>query len=201
MKERLMQKTMIGCAVFFMLAFITGLVSRECRAEEASIPSFGEGPVNVKLYTDYFCLPCNEMEPAIEPVLADLVRTKTIRIMFIDTPFHRYSSLYARYFLYAVHENKTWEHVLFVRKSLIEAARQKIYDVQKLEAFLTEKKIRFKPYDVKPVFNAMSGYLKQDAIDRTPTCLVETGGKTDKYSGKPDIANALDTLRQAKPAK
>ncbi len=201
MKERLMQNIMIGCAVFFTLALISGFASRECLADEASIPSFGEGKVNVKLYTDYFCPPCNEMEPAIEPVLTDLIRTKTIRIMFIDAPFHRYSSLYARYFLYAVNENKAWEHVLFVRRSLIEAARQKIYDVPKLEAFLAEKKIGFKPYDVKPVFNVMSGYLKQDNIDRTPTCLVETGGKTNKYSGKPDIASALDTLRQAKPAK
>ncbi|MBP1749021.1 MAG: putative exported protein [Deltaproteobacteria bacterium] len=204
MKERAtgeVAKISIVCAAFCILVFMLGLVSTDCQADETPVPSFGEGKINVRLSTDYFCAPCREMEPDIEPILAELVQENIIRLTFIDTPFYRSSSLYARYFLYAMNEKKTLDNALFVRRSLIEASKRQIYETQKLEAFLNEKKIGFKPYDVKPVFSTLSAYLKQDNIEKTPTCVTEINGKTYKYEGRPDITDALDKLRQKKSSR
>ena len=191
----------IGCAAFCCLVFVLGLACQDCPAGETAVPAFGEGRINVRLYTDYFCPPCREMEPDIEPILTELVRDKIIRLTFVDSPFYRSSSLYARYFLYAVNEKTTLDNAFFVRRSLIEASKKQINDVQKLEAFLKERKIGFRPYDVKPVFNSLSGYLKQDNIEKTPTCVIETAGKQYKHEGRPDITDALDKLRQKNSSK
>ncbi len=204
MKERSthrMKIAAIGCAGFCILVLMLGLVCPDCQAGETAVPAFGEGRINVRLYTDYFCPPCREMEPDIEPILTELVREKIIRLTFVDTPFYRSSSLYARYFLYAVNEKTTLDNAFFVRRSLVEASKKQINDAQKLEAFLNERKIGFRPYDVKPVFNSLSGYLKQDNIEKTPTCLIEAAGKQHKYEGRPDITDALDKLRQKKSPK
>ncbi len=111
MKERAthrMKIVAIGCAGFCILVFMLGLACPDCPAGETVVPAFGEGKINVRLYTDYFCPPCKDMEPDIEPVLAELVREKIIRLTFVDTPFYRSSSLYARYFLYAMNEKIHW---------------------------------------------------------------------------------------------
>ena len=198
MKERFMKKALIGYAVFSILLFMAGPGPAQCRAAEVPLSTFGDGKVVVKLYADYFCPPCKEMAPGIEPVLTELVRDKIIKLTFIDTPFNRYSSVYARYFLYAMNEKKTLDNAFSARRSLLEAAAQQIVDAQKLEAFLNEKKVCFRPYDVKPVFNTLSGYLKQDEIDRTPTCVIEMNGKTYKHAGSSDITAALEKLKRKK---
>lgn len=195
-----MKRVFTGCACAFILLLVIGLAPTVCRADEPALSTFGDGKTIVRFYADYFCHPCQEMEPGIEPILADLDRQKTVKIIFIDTPFNRYSSLYVRYFLYAMNEKKTLDNAFLVRRALIEAARKKIVEAEKLEVFLNEKKIGYKPFDVKPVFNIMSGYLKQDEIDSTPTCVIEMNGKTYKYKGA-DITGSLERLRQKKPLK
>lgn len=186
------------CVVFLILVFVSRFACTDCRAGETPVPEFGEGKTVVRLYADYFCPPCVAMEPDIEPILTELIHRNIIRLTFVDTPFYRFSSLYARYFLYAMNANKTLDNALVVRNALIEASQKKLYHAQKLETFLNEKKIGLRQYDVKPAFDAMSGYLQKDSIDRTPTCLVEINGKAHKYEGKPDITDALDKLRRKK---
>lgn len=162
---------------------------------ETPIPSFGEGKVKVRLYTDYFCPPCTEMEPDLEPVIRELVKEKTINLIFADTPFYRHSALYARYFLYAVNEKNDLEHVFFVRRSLIEATKKKVDSAERIESILKEKGIKLKPFDPKPVFTALTNHLKEDQIDATPSCIIEKDGKKNKYVGAADIINALNQLK------
>ncbi len=200
MNERSIKRVFTGCAAAFILLLLVGPASTVCLADEPALSTFGDGKTVVRLYADYFCYPCQEMEPGIELILADLDRQRAVKIVFIDTPFNRYSSLYVRYFLYAMNEKKTLDNAFIVRKALIEAARKRIVDAEKLEAFLNEKKVGFRPFDVKPVFNTLSGYLKQDEIDSTPTCVIEMNNKTYKYKGA-DITDALERLRQKKPLK
>ena len=185
-------------ALFLLLAFLQ-VTSAQGHCAETVMPSFGEGKTSVRLYTDYFCPPCRQMEPDIEPLLKELVRDKIITLTFVDTPFYRYSSLYVRYFLYAINEKKDLEHALYVRRSLIEAAKKGLDSAQKLEAFLKEKKIAFKPFDPKPVFDSLSRHLKEDGIDATPSCVIESNGKTSKYGGAGNITDALTALR-SKPS-
>jgi thiol:disulfide interchange protein DsbA len=157
--------------------------------------SFGNGPMKVRLYADYFCGPCGSLEPKLENVINDLVKRNIINITFVDTPFHTYSPLYVRYFLYILNERKDLKHALFARNMLFEAAKSKVIEKEGLEAFLHKKGIRMKPFDVKPIFTILQGYLKEDKINSTPTCVVYSGEKKEIFNGAADIIKALGSLR------
>lgn len=163
-------------------------------AEDILLPSFGNGQIKVRLYTDYFCNPCKALEPKLEPVITDLVKRGIINITFIDTPVHTQTSLYARYFLYILNENKEFDHALCARSILFEAVKEKITGSEKLEAFINKKGLRFKPFDAKPTFGVFSSYLKEDKINETPTCIIYNGGKKDRFTGL-DIIKAFNSLR------
>lgn len=190
----------IGLA-FFVLLTLLHSVTTTCDATEVLVPSFGEGKVKVRLYTDYFCPPCRDMEPAVEPIIIELIKNKVINLTFADTPFYKLSSLYVRYFLYAINEKKDLEHALTVRRLLIDAAKQGLDNTEKLEALLKANKIALKPYDPKPTFDIMSGYLNKDKINATPSCVIEIDGKVDKYVGGKDIVDALNRLKKEQPKR
>ncbi|MCX5810950.1 MAG: thioredoxin domain-containing protein [Proteobacteria bacterium] len=181
------------CLVIF--AFFFKGFTAPVFAAEALVPSFGMGKINVRLYTDYFCSPCRDMEPNVEPIISELVKKNVINITFVDTPFSRASMLYARHFLYIMNEKKDFDHVLNARSVLIGASLEKITEEAKLEEYLRDKGIKFKPFDVKPVFNILNNYLKEDKIQATPACVVDQDGKIERYSGGSDIIKALKNLK------
>lgn len=165
-------------------------------ADEIPLSAFGSGKTAVRLYTDYFCPPCKAMEPSLEPVVADLVKNNIAKVTFIDMPFYQLSSLYARYFLYALNEKKDLENALTVRNALIEASNKKIGDAAKLEALLNEKGIKFKPFEVKPTFDMFARSLRDDNIKATPSCVIEKDGKKETVVGGFDIIQALQRLKK-----
>lgn len=184
----------IAAFIFMMLLQETG-VTRPLHAQDIPFLSFGNGPMKVRLYADYFCGPCRSLEPQLDNVISDLVKRNVINIAFVDTPFHTYSPLYVRYFLYILHERKDLKHAMFARKVLFEAARLMITDKEGLEEFLHKKGIKIKPFDVKPTFNILQGYLKEDKINSTPTCVIYSGEKKEIFNGATDIIKALGSLR------
>lgn len=183
---------LISGIVFFLFLFtITTAVS----AQEMSLLTFGKGKIQVKLYTDYFCGPCSNLEPKIEYLVTDLIRRDVIALTFVDVPFHKYSSLYAKYFLYILNEKKEINRALKARTMLFEAARNSVYEEEKLEAFLQKKGLAFKTFDTKPVFNILQHYLQEDQINSTPTCVILDGKKKEVVSGSENIAKALDKFK------
>jgi protein-disulfide isomerase len=70
-------------------------------------PSYGTGKVIVRVYTVYFCSPCRAAEPELESLLLELIKSKKISVVFVNTPVHRESQIYARYFLYALKKKMT----------------------------------------------------------------------------------------------
>ncbi len=191
------RKTFLTVGLF--LGFILFLVlfqgtATPVYAADTLIPSFGNGHVQVRLYTDYFCKPCNTLEPKLEPVINDLVKKGVINITFVDAPVHKETTLYAKYFLYILNEKKEFKHALRARAILFEAAKQKITESKKLEAFIKKKGIGFKPFDVKPTFGIFSSYLKEDKINKTPTCIIDNRGKRNRVIGD-DILKVLALLR------
>ena len=157
--------------------------------------SFGKGKIEARLYSDYFCSACKTLEPNIEYLLIDLVKRNIITVTFVDTPLHKHSALYARYFLYILNSKKEISHALKARSLLFEAAQQNITDKEKLEAFLTSRGIKFKTFDPQPVFTMLQQYLKGDQIRATPTCVVINGEKKDFYQGGPNITRILESLK------
>jgi hypothetical protein len=163
-------------------------------AEDIVIPSFGSGKIQVRLYTDYFCNPCRALEPKIEPLIIDLVEKGMITITFIDTPIHPQTTLYVKYFLYILNENKKFKHALHARSVLFEAAKEKIKDSEKLEAFIKKKGIPFKPFDPSATFKIFSESIKKDMIKATPTCVIYKDGKGETFDGR-DIKSALEKIK------
>jgi thiol:disulfide interchange protein DsbA len=159
------------------------------------MPSFGDGKVKVRIYTDYFCGPCSQVEPLLESRLNNLVSKDLATVTFIDTPIHPPTPLYARYFLYILNQKKEFGYVLRVRAMLFGAAKSNITAKEKLEEYLMKNQIKFREFDTKPTFTALQRYLDEDGINSTPTVVVEDGHKKEVYKGGPDIIKGLDQLK------
>jgi len=162
--------------------------------EKMGLPSFGKGKIQIRLYTDYFCGPCSRMEPRIEDLLSDLVARNVITLIFVDTPVHRMTTLYAKYFLYVLNVEHTFNQVLHSRAVLFEAAKSGIEESEKLEEHLKKNGIRFKTFDPTPTFAALSALINEDAVRSTPTCVIIREGKKSVFSGDAEITKALQLL-------
>lgn len=180
------------CITIFFFFFVAATTSF---AQEMSLYTFGKGKIQVRLYADYFCGPCRNLEPKIEPLITNLVKRNVITISFIDVPLHKHSTLYAKYFLYILNNKKNLDYALKARKTLFEASKVPVEDQEKLETFLQANAINFKPFDVMPVFTIFQNYFREDRIDSTPTCVIINGNKKDIFRGDRDVFNGLEKLK------
>ena len=178
---------------------LTGLIVAAAVSAEVRnppFPSYGLGPIEVRIYSDYFCPPCRATEPIVDPILKDLLKKNVIRLTLVDTPFHPYTSLYARYFLYALKENNGVDHAFRVRNILFEASTDKsVTSGERIEAIFKEKGIPYAVFEARPIFEGYSILLKEDNIKSTPTCVIIKGREKKAFVGGPDIVNALKSLK------
>ncbi len=111
-----------------VLTLCSGVAQVEAAGgEENSLTSFGSGSIKVRLYTDYFCPPCRDMEPGLEPLLIELVKNGTIHLTFVDVPTSRHTNMYASYFIYSLAEKRDIDSAIHVRRTLFEAAEKKLW--------------------------------------------------------------------------
>ncbi|MCX7817581.1 MAG: DsbA family protein [Syntrophales bacterium] len=192
-RKRVVKGLVIGLSVLMFVLVIAYLSVGS--TEEEKLPTFGSGPVLVRLYTDYFCPPCSAMESAIEPLILTLVKQGLIKVVFVDTPFHRFTPLYASYFLKANAAKGDIDHALRVRRLLFEAAANKSLttEVRLMELFQRES-IPIREINEKAVFDFFNSCIKEDNIDATPSCVIVKGGKKEKFVGGPDIVRALRAI-------
>ncbi|MBN1140887.1 MAG: thioredoxin domain-containing protein [Deltaproteobacteria bacterium] len=185
---------MAGGFLLFSLAFASHPTPAYGSQTEPGFvaPIFGKGAMEVRLYTDYFCIPCQETEEAIEPVLTELVAREAIRLILIDTPLHQETALYARFFVGTLAEDRPFEEVLRLRRDLFLAARQKITDPEELRAFIRERKVPFNDPDFDQTAAFFNVHLTEDEIDSTPTLVViRKNGDKEVFKGKREIVEAL----------
>jgi len=157
-------------------------------------PSYGIGKVIVRIYTDYFCPPCRAAEPELEPLLIDLVKSKKVTVIFVDTPIYKDSQIYARYFLYALNKTNDFEYAIRARSALFEAAANQI-NKESLEEFLKGKGIAFTPFDATPVLKKLNGLLQDDKVTGTPSCVIVKDGTSEKKVGGGEILKALKAIQ------
>jgi protein-disulfide isomerase len=157
--------------------------------------SFGTGKIKITLYSDYFCSACRDLETKIDPTVKRLVQNNRINITFIDAPFHRFSSLYAKYFLFILKEKRDLNYALSARGLLFDMAKENLIEPEKIEEYLKIKGIKIKQFDVKPVFSVFESHLKEDNINSTPTCVIERNGKKEIFKGKDDILKSFEGLK------
>jgi len=191
------RKLVALCAVLGLLlfaVFFDGSVT-PAFAEEPLQPSFGNGRIHVRIYSDYFCNPCSKLDPEIAAPVASLVKKNVIRVTFVDTPVHQHTTLYARYFLYSLNEKKDIDYANKVRHVLFEAAGQNISEREQLEAYLKKNGIKYKVYDPSPSFNILTGYLAEDKVRSTPTAVIIDSGRKQVVKGSANIAKAIGELK------
>lgn len=186
-------------SMFFLFVLVLpGLMVVEgvwAEDESFAFPSYGSGPVEVRLYTDYFCPPCREMEPYAEPILKEQLKHNAIRLTLVDVPFSKLTPLYARNFLYAIKENNDLEHVLKVRNILQNAAAGKEVKTQKqIEALFKEKEVASSVWDPKPAFDRYNELIQEDKVRGTPVCVLIRDGQKKIFEGNLDIMDALRAL-------
>jgi len=163
--------------------------------EQNHLPSFGTGAIKVRLYTDYFCPPCRDMESSLEPILLDLIKDGIIHLTFVDVPTSKHTVLYANYFLYALGEKKDFDSAILARRALFEAAEKKVLEKDQLVSLLTQKGIGLKPIDLKPVYNLWNRHLNEDQIRSTPSCVIVNGESKKIHKGALNIVKALEELK------
>ncbi|MBN1663478.1 MAG: thioredoxin domain-containing protein [Deltaproteobacteria bacterium] len=162
-----------------------------------AIPSWGSGPYEVILFTDYFCGPCRRIDTKAETLLTELLATGQVRLTFVDVPFTRISPVYAKYYLYVVNANANVSYVLYVRKRLFDAAQdRRIKTEEALIAYLKENKISWTVFDEKSVFPLVNRVIKDNKINATPTCVIKFApADQKKYVGSDEIWAALTGLQ------
>jgi thiol:disulfide interchange protein DsbA len=179
--------------IMMLILPATGLCAE---GKESPFPQYGKGPVEVRIYTDYFCPPCRAMKPHLEPVLKDLLQRGAITVIWVDTPFNRHSALYAKYFLYALVVKNDSDHASFVRNILNDAASGgRVSTAAQIEDLFRSNRIPYKAFEPKVVFDRYNALIKEDKINATPTCVIIQDGQKKQFIGGPDIINALKGLK------
>jgi uncharacterized membrane protein len=186
-----------GAGLVFFLLFFSGSASL-VYAAGPPITTFGKGPVDVRVYTDYFCGPCRAEEAEVMALITELVEKNLIRVTFIDTPIHKETILYAGHFLSALNakEGMDLRQAVALRAALFEAAAEKIIVKDALELFLKKKGIALRPFDTVPVFKTFGNYLKEDRINATPSCVIAGPQGKQTLVGRDDTIKALRDLRK-----
>ncbi len=189
--------TVLATAVGFLFfwLFFSGSAT-PVYAADPFLPVFGRGTVEVRLYTDYFCGPCSAEEAEVISLISELIGKNLIRAIFIDTPVHKETVLFAGYFLAALNAKNDFPQVIAARGALFEAARNEIKEKEALEAFLKAKGVAFAPYDTAPVFKIFGNYLKEDRIKSTPSCVILGSQGKQTLTGKDEIMKGLRGLRK-----
>ncbi|MFH1138638.1 MAG: hypothetical protein V1816_21390 [Pseudomonadota bacterium] len=157
----------------------------------------GPGPVEVYIMTDYFCPPCQGIEPYLERALPEMLR-QGVKISFVDTPIHLNTPLYSRYYIFAAAASNTFEQAMKVRNALFDVARTKsIVTDQELIQELKARDIKIKLTDTTPIFNQWRELIARFKVESTPTCVVVKPGEKDKvYAGGKEIRKGLDQFRR-----
>jgi len=181
----------------FLFVFVGTAFSESIPGETKDnlpFPSYGNGKVMVRVYTDYFCPPCRAAEPELEPLLIDLVKSKKITLVFVDTPIYKDSQIYAKYFLYAINKTNDFEYAIKARSVLFDAAANKT-SKDSLEEFLKGKGIAFTSFDATPVLKRLNALLQEDKVDATPSCVIVKDGKPEKKIGGGEILKAIKAIQ------
>jgi len=191
------RKTLVAlvaaAGLIFFLLFFSGSAT-PVYAAEPPVPAFGSGPVQVRIYTDYFCGPCRAEETEVMALLTELVEKNLIRVTFIDTPIHQETVFYAGYFLAMVNAKREFSQAVAARAALFEAAGKEIREKEAMEAFLKKKGLPFLLFDTAPVFKIFGNYIREDRINSTPTCVIVGPKGKQVLNGSNAVPKALRGL-------
>lgn len=157
-----------GNLIFF--AFIMPVYSAEINA----IPSWGAGRIELIIFSDYFCPPCQKLEPTLDKALENILDRGGVKVVFADLPIYRLTPLYNRYFLYAANSGGDYQAILKARRILFRLAdRMAALKEEHIETAFKAEGVPFRPFDPKPVQAAVNALTKKYNIHSTPSCVIK----------------------------
>ena len=184
--------------VFFCLLVFICSVTPAAGAEKEAVPSYGQGPHEVLIFSDYFCPPCQALEPQLEPVLDELYKKGRVKITFADTPMHKETPLFAKFYLYAAKAAPDYGAAMGARQVLFAlAGKENVFWMdERIEEAFRKEKVAFTPFDFRAVQPELNGLIRKHKVDATPTCVIlSPGAKAQKYTGAGDILKGLQSIR------
>ena len=192
---RLFGKEILGATAIIGFVIVIGLFRGAAVQDErdAFLPTYGSGRIQVRLYTDFACPHCQVLEIKAGPLIRELVERKLIAITFVNTVP---DSLFGKYFLYILNKGSGLEQAMRARAVLFEAEQTGIVSRPRLERFLEEKNVGFKPYEVGATVHAMRRMVERDRINETPSCVLYEEYNRQAFHGVAEILAALERLKQ-----
>lgn len=185
--------------VVFCYLFITFISPAPAiDGDRGVIPSHGQGPLEVLIFSDYFCPPCQALEPKLEPVLDELYEKGSAKITFVDTPMHRETPLFAKFYLYAAKAAPDYRAAARARQVLFALTRKEnvFWMDERIEEAFRREKVAFTPFDFRTAQPELNRLLTEYGVDATPTCVIlSPGAKAQKYVGAGDILKGLAAVR------
>ena len=181
----------------FLFATSAPVISASPRtaANQPAYPVYGNGPVEVCLYTDYFCPPCRAIKASVDPLVRKLVELNRIRVVFVDVPLSKQSIEYAKEYLRCLH---AYDNNLDTAITLKDHFNYAAENGRSIEAYLdTAGIVRTQERNscVSTIFSFYNIKIKEDRVRATPTCVIagENGFK-ESYTGGKAIVAALQRL-------
>jgi thiol:disulfide interchange protein DsbA len=196
-KLTLLRSFSVSVLLFCLLVLISS-VAPAAGAEKETIPSFGQGPNEILIFSDYFCPPCQALEPKLEPVLDALYKQGNVKIRFVDTPMHKETPLFAKFYLYAAKAAPDYRSAMRARQVLFAlAGKENVFWMdERIEEAFRKEKIAYTPFDFRSVQPALNGLIKQHRVGATPTCVIlSPGKKAQKFIGPDDIMKGLTSFQ------
>jgi thiol:disulfide interchange protein DsbA len=198
MKMLTLLRSFSASVVFFCFIVFIISVAPAAGAEKEAIPSYGQGPREVLIFSDYFCPPCQALEPKLEPVLDELYKQGIAKIRFVDTPMHKETPLFAKFYLYAAKVAPDYRAAVRARQVLFAlAGKENVFWMdERIEEAFRKEKIPFTPFDFRTVQPELNRLIREYKVDSTPTCVIlSPGKKAQKFTGADDILKGLKSLQ------
>lgn len=177
----------------FLILVVFGNAAITYSAETATMPTYGRGPKELIVFTDYFCPPCMAIEKDLEPAIQKLLSRGRVKVIFVDVPGHEYTALYAKYFLFSTQGAPGYKNVMHARNVLFALAKQNLAKTEaEIEKAFAAKGVAFKSFNPKPVYAEWNKILTRYKIKTTPTCILKySEADTRIYTGTVEISNGL----------
>jgi hypothetical protein len=179
---------------FFMSLSFSVFSASVYAAEKSKVPSYGSGPVELIIFTDYFCEPCQSLEKELDAVQDKLLARGEVKITFVDIPIpgNLSSPLFTKYFLYAVQAETGYANSIQARKFIFRMARQNSITEGAIEKTFKTEGIAFKIFDYKPVLIESKILISRHKVNKAPTYILKYPQKdTRKFTDPEQIRKVL----------
>ena len=182
-----------------ILASLASTSSPAQSDENAPIFSYGSGPYELIIFTDYFCAPCQKMEKEMDKTIATMIDQGKVKVTFVDLPIYKLTPLYGTYFLYALNAAPNHNEALRARRLLFDkASRLGAIKEEHLDNALRAANIAIKPYDIKKSLDRYNDLIKTYKARSTPTFVFIYSPKdVRKYSGSEPIRKGMAEFLKA----